>query len=346
MHARRTIALLFLAALAACRTVAGPAGEQAARGAVSVVEERVPEGELGRQLARNTAIGLVETLSEPEQLRRLRVVMRTVGAGVLEGAASPRDEPLACMDAPWAQRLSFMAPARQRAAGSEEAPFETLAEQAAEAFVDTFTRRLIAQLGRGGQGPLSDSMAATGERLSGSAVKGMRAEFGNLFPECRGSDRPQCIERRLEALGRAASSGISQGLTQSLANKDQTAVSPLAEALVASFSKELIAQLGPDGEGPLARSLAAVSEKLAASVVRGVRAEIAPECEGDDSSRCLDRRIQALGKATSAGLSAGASPTFGPYPIVIGFIAGLLSAGAIAAIALRVGTHRSSSQPS
>ncbi|MGI5864181.1 MAG: hypothetical protein ACOX6T_19295 [Myxococcales bacterium] len=226
----------------------------------------------------------------------------------------------------------------------EETPIQGLAEQAAEVFVDTFARRLIAQLGKNGQGPLADSISATGERLSGSAARGVRSELGNLFPECKGPDRPQCIERRLEALGQAASSGVARGLSETFRASDDFRADPLLQALLAAFTRELVAQLGPNGDGPLGKSMAATSEKLAASTMRGLRAEIAPECQSDDT-RCFERRLQALGRATATGVAEGLSDSFGWLPVLIGFIAGVVAAVAVAFIASHLGSSRAPPQP-
>ena len=350
MRARPTIALLCLAALPACRLFVEPTSQRATRGAVTVIQEQAPEGEVGRPLARNTAIGLLDALSQPEQLRQLRLVAAAASAGALEGAASPTDElledPRACVEAARTRGLGKGARPVLCAAASagNETPIEELAEQAAVVFVDTFTRKLIAQLGRNGQGPLADSVAATGERISGSAARGVRAELGNLFPECKGPERPRCIERRLEALGRAATSGVAKGLTGSQENKGAMA-DRLTQSLVAAFSRELIVQLGPEGEGPLARSLAAASQQLAASTLRGLRTELAPDCQEAGDTRCLERRLQALGRATSIGVAEGLASSFGWIPLLAGFLAGLLVAAVVALLAARLGARRAPPQP-
>lgn len=326
MRARPTITLLCLAALPACRLFVEPAGERAARGAITAVEERVPEGQAGRQLARNSAIGFLDGLTQPEQLQQLRRAMAVASAGFIEGAATPAADPYACRRTPrphWSRvqlRLCAGAPSQP------DTPIQDLAEQAAEAFVNTFTRKLVAQLGKSGQGPLADSVTATAERVSAATAKGVRSELGNLFPECRGPDRPQCIERRLQALGKAASSGVAAGLTESVASSDGSRVDSLTQNLVASFSRELINQLGPEGEGPLAKSLAATTEMMASSAMRGVRIEIAPDCAEAGDQRCFERRLEALGRATSSGIGEGLADSFGWVPMLVGFIGGLVAA--------------------
>lgn len=345
MRARPTIALLCLAAVPACRLFVQPTSERATRGAVTVIQEQAPEGEVGRQLARNSAIGFIDGLAQPEQLRQLRLVMGVAGAGVLEGASSPTgalDDPLACAQgstAPTRPLLELCA-----ARSTEETPIQGLSEQAAEVFVETFARKLIAQLGKNGQGPLADSISATGERLSSSAARGVRSELGNLFPECKGANRPGCIEQRLEALGRAASSGVARGLGESFREGDDSRADPLMQALVAAFARELVVQLGPKGEGPLGKSLAATGEKLAASTMRGLRAELAPQCQGDDA-RCFERRLQALGRATSTGVGEGLAASFGWLPVLLGFVAGLVAAAAVALIVSRVDSRRARPEP-
>lgn len=60
----------------------------------------------------------------------------------------------------------------------------------------------------------ADAVAATTELISASAVRGARQEIGGLFPECRGSDRDRCVERRLGDLSRAVSSGVAEGMRE------------------------------------------------------------------------------------------------------------------------------------
>ena len=82
--------------------------------------------------------------------------------------------------------------------------------------VDDATHRLIAQLGPDGQGPLADSLARTGERVSASIVGGVGNELSGLVPECVGPDRMDCIQRRLQLTARSTASSFTSGVKDSI----------------------------------------------------------------------------------------------------------------------------------
>ncbi len=68
------------------------------------------------------------------------------------------------------------------------------------------------------------------------------------------------------------------------------------------------------------------------SIARGARGELAPlfpECRGEDAARCLDRAVERLSRATSAGVAEGIRGSLGGWPLVFAFGAGALVAIAI-----------------
>ena len=91
---------------------------------------------------------------------------------------------------------------------------------AAATAVEEATRHMIAQLGPDGQGPLADSLARTGERVSGAAaaaaMSGIGRELARLFPECDGPDRMDCIERRFQQGARTTAASVTSGVNESI----------------------------------------------------------------------------------------------------------------------------------
>jgi DNA-binding protein YbaB len=91
---------------------------------------------------------------------------------------------------------------------------------AAASAVEETTRRMIAELGPGGEGPLADTLVRTGERVSAAAavaaMGGMGSELAGLLPECSGPDRMECIDRRLQQTARSTAASFTSGVKDSL----------------------------------------------------------------------------------------------------------------------------------
>ena len=104
------------------------------------------------------------------------------------------------------------------------------------------------------------------------------------------------------------------------------AVSVAAAAAVENATRQLVAELGPDGQGPLAVSFTRtgerVSERVSAAAVGTVSSEIAalaPECAGPDPLGCIERRLQQMARATAASFSAGVRDTLGWQLLLVAF---------------------------
>jgi hypothetical protein len=107
-----------------------------------------------------------------------------------------------------------------------------------------------------------------------------------------------------------------------------TPVEAVAEQAARAFSRQLLAEIGPSGQGPLSTSLAAMTERLTESMARGARGDLAPlfpECSGVDASQCLDRAVERMSRASSAGIAAGVRESLGAWPLVLAFGGGVLS---------------------
>ena len=103
------------------------------------------------------------------------------------------------------------------------------------------------------------------------------------------------------------------------------AVSAAATAAVEKATRQLVAELGSDGEGPLAVSLARTGERASAAAVGGVGSELialAPECAGPDPLGCIERRLQQTARSTAASFSAGVRETLGWQLLLVAFALG------------------------
>jgi hypothetical protein len=119
----------------------------------------------------------------------------------------------------------------------------------------------------------------------------------------------------MAALGRAGERGGQEV-------PGATLVEAITEQAARAFSRQLVADLGPTGAGPLTTSLSAMTERTTASIARGARGELFPECRSADASKCLDRAVERVSRASSAGLVAGIRDSLGVWPLVLAFGAG------------------------
>jgi hypothetical protein len=104
------------------------------------------------------------------------------------------------------------------------------------------------------------------------------------------------------------------------------AASTAADAAVAKATEKLMAQLGAQGEGPLAVSFARtgerVGERVTAAALGSVGSELlalAPECAGPDPLACIEKRLQQTARTTAASFSAGVRETLGWQLLLVAF---------------------------
>ena len=102
-----------------------------------------------------------------------------------------------------------------------------------------------------------------------------------------------------------------------------------------SATRQLIAQLGDNGEGPLGRSLASTGHQVTAAMVKDVMggvgtelAALAPECDGVDRATCIQQRLHAMARSTAAGFTAGVKENLGWQFLLLAFAGGTV-AGAL-----------------
>ena len=103
------------------------------------------------------------------------------------------------------------------------------------------------------------------------------------------------------------------------------AVSAAATLAVEKATQQMVAELGPDGDGPLAVSLSRTGERVSAAAVGSVGSEIAllaPECVGPDPLGCLEQRLQQTARSTAASFTAGVKDTAGWQLLLVAFVLG------------------------
>ena len=158
-----------------------------------------------------------------------------------------------------------------------------------------------------------------GKRAAEGAVKAMKEQA---------SSDPQhqiariAAERAVEGAVSALEEPAQRAIIQRLVNE---AVSSAATLAVEKATRQMVAELGPDGDGPLAVSLSRTGERVSAAAVGSVASEIAqlaPECVGPDALGCLERRLQQTARSTAASFTAGVKDTAGWQLLLVAFVLG------------------------
>jgi hypothetical protein len=104
------------------------------------------------------------------------------------------------------------------------------------------------------------------------------------------------------------------------------AVSTAATAAVENATRQLVADLGPDGRGPLAVSIARTGENVSAATLARLGNELAalaPECAGPDPLGCIEKRLQQISRSTAASFSQGVRETIGWQLLLVAFGVGV-----------------------
>ncbi|MBS2030758.1 MAG: hypothetical protein JST54_22830 [Deltaproteobacteria bacterium] len=100
-------------------------------------------------------------------------------------------------------------------------------------------------------------------------------------------------------------------------------------AFAASLGRQLILVLGPEGNGPLARSVAATTEHATEGAARGIdeaASHFADRCQGKDRQTCMDQLVGSASRTAGAGFMEGAMAAL-RWPLLLGaFLLGVLVA--------------------
>jgi hypothetical protein len=111
----------------------------------------------------------------------------------------------------------------------------------------------------------------------------------------------------------------------------------LSSGIARGFSRQLQLELGPDGSGPLGKSLAGVVQEMSGAVTTGVVSELSPvesECTGSDRKACVDRRVYDVSRLAAIGVADGVAHSVRIPVLVLTFLGGFVVA-LIAAAAFR-----------
>jgi hypothetical protein len=103
-----------------------------------------------------------------------------------------------------------------------------------------------------------------------------------------------------------------------------------SEGFAFGLSRQLQAELGPNGDGPLAQTLTRVVERASAAAVAGAAQQLAPmtaaECAGMDNKKCADMRVYELSRSAADGFVDGLGAAIHLPLMILAFAGGLLTA--------------------
>jgi hypothetical protein len=98
-------------------------------------------------------------------------------------------------------------------------------------------------------------------------------------------------------------------------------VGSAADALRTQLTQGLVEDLGKAGDGPLAQSLVALSERAAGSAARGAMTALLAKCDPEDPA-CLDRRVAELSRSAGAAFTEGVERSIHLPSLIVAFLGG------------------------
>ena len=139
-------------------------------------------------------------------------------------------------------------------------------------------------------------------------------------------DKPQMQSAGAKAVEGALTELDSPKEVARIEHMVSEAASAAATAAVADATRQLMLELGADGEGPLAVSFTRTGQRVSSaavgSAVGSVGSELlalAPECAGPDPLACIEKRLQQTARATAASFSEGVRQTLGWQLLLVAF---------------------------
>ena len=173
-----------------------------------------------------------------------------------------------------------------------------------------------------------------GEQATSGALRGLKQASAGIAQEAAQTPPEQQVSRMLAQRAMEGAIGALDTPEQR-AQLDRIVAAAVASATrtaVDSATSQLIAELGPHGEGPLGRSLAStgaqVSTAILQSVVGGVGAELsalAPDCGGADRLTCIQGRLNAMARSTGAEFTAGVKESLRWPVLFLAFVGGTVA---------------------
>lgn len=210
---------------------------------------------MSRESARSAVDAGLDTLTTPENLRRLQSLVRSaVDAALRSSLGTPTSVPVPPRGVPSADRTRVLPVlwrqpipdatalanlAAAAAAPRPEAPAVQLARETGQAAARALSQELVRQLGAEGRGPLGVAVSDTAARMTAAAIQGARDELqGSAFPQCQGPERSQCIEQNLARLSGTFAAGATRGV------KSELSLLPVALGFLAGVAAVLLVWLG------------------------------------------------------------------------------------------------------
>ena len=99
-----------------------------------------------------------------------------------------------------------------------------------------------------------------------------------------------------------------------------------ADAAVAQSVRRLVVDLGRNGEGPLAMSLASTGKNVSSAVVGGARDQLTalfPGCANSDVLPCAEREMEKMSQLAGTGFTRGVRASIGWPVLMLGVFLGL-----------------------
>jgi hypothetical protein len=171
---------------------------------------------------------------------------------------------------------------------------------------------------------LAGSQPGCAERIGHKAAAGAISELKRHAAEEDQNKQPSRVAgaRAVEGAVSALDEPQQREAIQRLVAE---AVSVATRTAVDNATQAIIAQLGPDGRGPLGVSLSRTGERVSASAVGGLGSELAtllPECNGPDRMDCINKRLQETARTTAASFTKGVKDSIGWHLLLIMFALG------------------------
>jgi hypothetical protein len=184
--------------------------------------------------------------------------------------------------------------------------------------------------------------------MGSAAWAGPTAHVGREITKGVGQELKKELQEEAPKIDlRKGAKDIGGGILDSVADHGSTidrGAQNVGRELARGFFVELRNQLGPDGKGPLARSMAGAGEQGSQQLAHGIVTELAqylPECQGSDRAVCIDALVQRYAyqsaKSAARGAADGAPPWASVFIGAAGFGGGLLAS---ALVALLLGQRR------
>jgi hypothetical protein len=179
---------------------------------------------------------------------------------------------------------------------------------------------------RGAAQVLNEKAAAQGQAGTPPlAVAAQLVTKGSLsvFDDPKEEQRLEVLSAKMAA---AAVTAALEAITSHGAAGGGSPVEAMAAQAARTFEAQLVAALGAQGNGPLARTLTTTADQVAAAAARGAASNLLPGCDPRQTPGCVERQISELAQITGAGVARGVKQELRWALLIAVFAAGFLVA--------------------